>query len=148
MNTSVRNKRSPGQRSGLNVVWTIFVVTICGLGLIAFTKPSTIKQPDAVAQACQATMEEQLLATTPGDLAVMNDGYVVVLGAGGRPGVVYTDEIYYTTSEFGEHKRHLPVFVNNVKRIVKIGSPEYGGHASCFVLKKKVVEVNNTPMCQ
>lgn len=138
-------KRKWKARDFVPIVFGLLGMALAFL-LLAYLVEHKSSSPEE--QAHQATMREQLLTTTPGDLAVMEDGLVVVLGAGGRPGVVYGNEIYYTTADFGEHSRFLDVFANNVDNVVKVGSPEHGGYASCFVLKRPVIVVNSTPMCQ
>ncbi|MCR4285572.1 MAG: hypothetical protein NUW00_01620 [Candidatus Kaiserbacteria bacterium] len=133
--------------TGTDIAWVMFAVIMSGLGTVALTKSSTIKEPDAVAQAHQATMKEQLLTTTPGDLVIQKGGYIVTLGAGMHYAVSH-DEVNFTGLNWAKNEhRKIEIFVLNVEWIVRKDNPNYGAVASCFLQGRSVTVVDHRYTC-
>jgi hypothetical protein len=128
-------------------LWGMIVVAGIGIAIIVHLGARKVLD-DATVQ--NATMVEQLRTAHPGDIAVLNDGNVVVLGNGGRQSIFSMggDLIHFTQHNLRERESNIHMFAGDVRQVVRIGTPDHGGFASCFVTKKRVAWINATPTCQ
>ena len=94
-------------------------------------------------------MKEQLLTTTPGDLAVINGGQIVVLGLSWGY-VVHADVVHYTDIHAVQQRteKHLVTFSSMTERVVKKDDPSYGMITSCLLQGKMVVAVDYRYTCR